>query len=74
MSSLIRRMQRMASRSKRAKKAAINRRFATAVGVKGRDTGKPLLKPGRKPRALRRSKRSQQWLERRSTDLAEKSA
>jgi hypothetical protein len=30
---------------------------------------KPLLKPGRPPRALRRSKRSQKWLEERAKDM-----
>jgi hypothetical protein len=65
MSSLLRRMQRMSKRGPSARKSALNRNFATRLGI-GKDAGKSLLKPGRPPKALRRSKNSQKWLDARA--------
>jgi hypothetical protein len=72
MSSLVRRMQKMQSRSKRALKAALTRQFATQLGVHNPKAKDLLARKARragngpKPRALRRSKRSQAWLVKRS--------
>lgn len=69
MSNLIRRMQRMKSRSLRAKKSAIGHRFATQLGVsnpKAKDllarTARLKGRGSRPPLALRRSRRSLNWL------------
>lgn len=78
MSSLPRRMQRMSSRSERAKKAAISRQFATQLGVTSPKAKDLLARQSRhsvkiiaKPRALRRSTRSQKWLEARVAKRAQ---
>lgn len=73
MSNLIRRMQRLATRDQRAKKAAIGRQFATRLGVSNPKAKDLLARHARRtraativPRALRRSKKSIAWLKARA--------
>lgn len=73
MSNLVRRMQRMASRSARAKKAAIGRQFATQLGITNPKAADLLARQRRHslrhmlvPRALRRTPRTKAWLEARA--------
>jgi hypothetical protein len=71
MSSLPRRMQRIASRGRRAMKAAINRQFATRMGFTNPDAKDAIARARRHtykaapPRALRRCKPNKRWLARR---------